>query len=365
MENIIPFYDRETIDQEADIWLIKLDRDEPLTSKELAELQEWMARSPAHREELSRMAEVWGEMNILTQLSVPLGRTQKTRQSWYQSVFNWPSNILAQAASVVIVCGVLLTMLLLPTAIDQSNGQYATELGQQQSYLLADGSKIQLNTNSRLRVAFGEEHRDIYLQEGEVYFDVAKNKHKPFRVFAGNGRVQAIGTAFTVRLKEDRAVQVTVTEGRVGLAGMASTETSDQQALSASRTAQLGVLIAGQGATIKQEINIDSSKNAAVAKPVLADLEIYSTDDLSQRMAWRKGLLIFSGEPLEEVVAEISRYTDVVITIPEASVRAIKVGGQFEVGDTQMMLSALETTFALKILREDNDKITILSAVDQ
>ena len=99
-----------------------------------------------------------------------------------------------------------------------------------------------------------------------------------------------------------------------------------------------------------------------VATPILADLEIYNPDDLNQRMAWRQGLLVFTGEPLEQVVEEISRYTQVKIEIPDEEVRAIKVGGQFEVGDTQMMLSALETTFSLRVLREENNRVTILAA---
>lgn len=372
MENVIPFYGKEAINEEADVWLIKLDRDEELSRQELAELHEWMARSPQHREELQQLAGVWGQMNVLVELAVPLDRPV-----WYAKGFGMPRSAVAFAASVVIGFAVLFAIILMPGAVDQSNGNYVTRIGQQKTHLLADGSSVQLNTNSRVRVDYGEQYRDIYLQQGEVYFDVAKDEGKPFRVFAGGGRVQAIGTAFVVRLKAGRAVQVTVTEGRVALAGVSKgvnpmgerglgephAQTSGHTSPESSRYShpeELGMLAAGQGATIVPVLADLEGYNSG--QSALEDIKIYKQDDLKRRMAWRDGLLVFSGEPLEQVVEEVSRYTDVVVDIPDPAVRAIKVGGQFEVGDTQMMLDALVTTFSLKVKRAPNGRITIFAA---
>ena len=67
-----------------------------------------------------------------------------------------------------------------------------------------------------------------------------------------------------------------------------------------------------------------------------------------QLLAWQQGLLIFSGEPLEDVVAEISRYTDTKIIIKSEEARALRIGGQFKVADTRAIFSALEKGFGLK-----------------
>jgi len=246
-------------------------------------------------------------------------------------------------------------------AIDRSNGLYATTIGEQQQFTLADGSTLQLNTNSEVEVSYGEYYRDIRLIKGEAHFDVAKNKSKPLRVFAGKGRVEAIGTAFTVFLNRQN-VDVTVTEGRVALASVRAGEevvppVNGGAAIKPkiSLVDNLGALSAGQGATIAQQAVADGKS----ASGVLENIKIYKQEDLNKHLSWQQGLLVFTGEPLEDVVAEMSRYTTVNIQIPSAAVRAIKVGGQFEVGDTEMMLDALEDTFDLRVVRNGKNKVTI------
>ena len=107
--------------------------------------------------------------------------------------------------------------------ITAANGLYATAVGQQTTTVLPDGSQIILNTNSQIRVKYGDQYRQVHLLQGEALFTVAKNSSRPFRVYAGSGQIQAIGTAFSVYLKGP-VVQVTVTEGRVALATRRSAE---------------------------------------------------------------------------------------------------------------------------------------------
>ena len=97
------------------------------------------------------------------------------------------------------------------------NGEYRTRIGQQRLLVLEDTSSIQLDTNSQLRIAYSEGRRQIILQQGKAYFDVAKNPDRPFQVYAAGGMVQAVGTAFTVAV-DNQDIEVTVDEGRVNLA---------------------------------------------------------------------------------------------------------------------------------------------------
>ncbi len=360
----------EAIKDQAAAWLVRLDGERGPELR--ADLQAWMARSPEHRAAITRLAKLWDQMNVLTELAVPLDKPAAAADTgplhWLAGA-RWP----ALAASLVLA---LVVWQSVPVDLGRSNGLYATAIGEQRSLDLADGSRLQLNTGSEVQVRYGEQHRDIYLLAGEVHFDVAKNPDKPFRVFAGKGRVQAVGTAFTVYLK-DRDIDVTVTEGRVALAGLQAAPTALERSQDASSThlqpgaldanpdgipsETLGQLSAGQGATIKPRLDGAEGLDALNPPPLatLENVHIYKAQDLQRRLAWREGMLVFEGESLAQVVAEVSRYDTVEIQIPEAEVRAIKVGGQFAVGDTQDMLNTLEVTFSLRVERNAAGDVSI------
>ena len=362
MEKLYNFTDNDTISKEASAWMVKLDGDDPLSEQELADFREWLDRSPAHREKLGRMVDMWGGMNVLTKLSVPLGKLEHHRDSGNASNSFWRQYQYAflSAAAIVISLAIVLGYRAMPDQVTRTNGQYVTAIGQQQQTNLSDGSSIQLNTNSQIRVDYNEYSRDIYLQQGEAYFEVAKNKNRPFRVFVGNERVQAVGTAFTVRLK-DSDLNVIVTEGRVTLATLSVVDTETIPQKSNAQYAEpdqdyvqnLGTLDAGQSATIKR--SQASSNNLAT----IDSIEKINPEELMRRLAWRKGRLNFAGEPLEQVVEEISRYTTNVIQIDDPAVRAIKIGGQFEVGDINMLLDTLEASFSLRIVHSGPNQVLI------
>jgi transmembrane sensor len=363
MEKIYEFTDNNTINEEAGAWLMKLDGDTPPSSQDLRELKVWLDRSPVHREKLGQLTSFWNNLDILTDLSVPLEKPEPQLKSFslFNSMGTWlTGNKFAAASGAFVLAGITLVAFisLQLNAINANNGVYSTEIGQLQTVQLADGSSMQLNTRSRLRVEYSENYRDIYLLKGEAHFDVAKNPDLPFRVFAGSGRVQAVGTAFTVHLQNDD-INVTVTEGKVALAALSvpvTNTTYTQAKTKPSKTSDLGILNAGQRVTIKS----DTYQNNHGAS--LGSIETLAQAELNKRLSWREGLLTFSGEPLETVVKEISRYTAMTIEMPDPSVRAIKIGGQFEAGDTEMMFHALEASFGLRIEHVAPTKVRILAA---
>jgi len=368
MKNVYKLVDNQTVKDEAADWLIRIDGDQVPDEQVLAQLREWCAQSPQHREQFVRLAAMWDNLNVLTELAVPVGRPAPRQRE--RSLFDTLHSYFPAAAATALIIAVLLTPWLIPNAIDRTNGIYATTIGQQKVTTLADGSTVELNTNSELRVEYGDRYRDIHLLHGEAHFDVAENKKKPLRVFAGKGRVQAVGTAFSVYL-HNQNVQVTVTDGRVSLAGVpeklpAADDTNSvsmsnhmSQASDYQPMEDLGILVAGQGATLK---SIPSLSGDVVPATVLDDVKIYGKKDINERLSWRRGLLIFAGDPLERVVEEISRYTTVEIEITDPAVRTLRVGGQFAIGDTEMMLDALEDTFALRVKRVGDNHVQILAA---
>lgn len=350
MGTIVEFPDRNEVAREAAEWLIRLDGDHPPAREDLAALGEWLQRSPAHREELEGIAALWGRMNVLTELSVPLGHTGRSseRRTW-----RVPGLMLASVAAIAALIVILISR---GPAIDpllETNGLYATAVGQQSTRALADGSQVMLNTNSQIKVEYSEGYRRVYLLQGEALFTVAKNTKRPFRVYAGNGMIEAVGTAFSVYLK-GAEVDVAVTEGRVALASIKSSDDSARQ----EATQSLGLLSAGQVATIRTP-EADPVAGSAV---VLDELEPIPPQQLAQRLAWREGVLMFSGETLENVVKELGRYTTVSIEIPDAAIRSMRVGGRFPVGETETMLSTLETNFNLRVIRLSHNRVVLAPA---
>ncbi len=378
MDNIYEFHDRASIESEASEWLILLERETPPSSSEREALREWLARSPAHREEIDRLARFWGSMNILTELAVPLGKGHGQELDKVRSGVGWASRFggLAVAASLMTIVTVVVLAYVGLLGGRSEQGLYATVVGQQKTVVLGDGSVVELNTNTQLEVHYTQGFRDIYLLQGEAHFTVAKEPDWPFRVRAGNGQVKAIGTAFSVYL-DGQSIDVTVTEGKVGLAVIEqldpdigqSSQTTAQSRTGLNRdrgdkrgadiviSKQLGSLKAGQGSTILPVLSEDAGADSHSTIVRVVDQSV-----VNKRLNWRNGLLKFAGDPLEDVIDEISRYTELSIEIDEPEVRAISIGGQFKVGEIEAVLESLETNFGIHVKRVDNKKVLLSSS---
>ncbi len=373
-DRIVEFPDRRAIAEEAATWLIRLDADDAPTQVDIAALQEWLSRSPVHREELQSLAVLWEKMNVLTELAVPLARPAGQSASHTRLL-----SVQAALASVafvafVISIGIAALFWQSTSSFHESNGLFATAIGQQQTTTLSDGSVVVLNTDSQIEVNYHAEFRDIRLLRGEAHFTVADNSDQPFRVFAGTGRVQAIGTAFSVYLKE-QSIDVTVTDGRVSLAtlnehraasGLSTVVDHVEPQASGSVETEIDdyleavvALSAGQSATIKT--GPDSESNA---RSIQESVRTIPSQDLAKKLAWRDGMLSFAGDPLELVVSEISRYTPITIEIADPAIRATRIGGQFPVGQTEAMFDALEANFGLRVTRLSRDRV-VLSAANE
>ena len=392
MDKVYDFSDRATIEQEAAQWLIRLDSDDELQPAELLALHEWMHRSPAHKAELISFGDFWNNQSLV---ALPIS---------LESLYYSPApdgkkrqrKALLWRCAAVMVATVLFAVVLLPlspiqqfpgqavawltgSTYSQKNGLYAAAVGQHRRITLPDGSVVELNTNSQIQVDYSRDYRSIILLRGEAYFDVAKHKDRPFNVYAGRGRVQAIGTVFTVYLNEANDVDVAVSEGKVALSVLtisaqtnnapitlsneepvdaASLQTEDYYV--AIPVQELGTIEAGQATSI---LVAESHNNKQ--QPTLSDVQALPEQELARRSAWRSGLLIFTGNSLEEVVKEVSRYTTLSIEIVDPELKKIRIGGRFSIESTRELFDALEANFGLQITRLDYQRVQIASAVDK
>ena len=343
MNKVHKFSHRGTIEAEAREWLIRLDGDTPLDGEETAALREWVGRSPVHRQELKRITRFWDNANILTELAIPL---QSNRIQIYFAGYR----LAAVAAVFVLAIGIVMTSwLTAPETGTTSNGIYGTAIGQLRTVALPDGSQIQLNTDSQVQVDYGSSARKIRLLRGESLFEVTPDPDKPFDVYAGGNMIRAVGTAFSVQLRED-TVKVTVAEGMVELIKVKNQSPhtgNDKPPDIRSVPERLGFLEHGQSAILNNTIS---------------GLHTLAQQELEQQLSWRHGFLSFSGEPLTAVVSEINRYTPINIEIADPELETLQVGGRFRVDDLDAMLEVLETSFNIRVSRTDDQRILLHSA---
>lgn len=384
MENVYAFASRKTVEGEAREWLIRLDGDDEPSQRDIAALHEWVDRSPAHREELLRICAFWDDANILSELAIPLHNKAQSRVQVSRRFFSdllTPLLAFNRASAVAVVCLLGITIALTSWRFPQSNtatnGVYATAKGELQVQTLADGSLIQINTDSQLKVDFSDTVRAVRLMRGEAHFDVTRDPDRPFEVYAGKGMVKAVGTAFSVRLSQDY-IKVTVSEGRVDLAAIVEDPIETQAELSASEARpgapsahgrsgptlrKIGSLGHGQSATFSnQAIRAEYSDSADSGSNIVPEISTLAEQELARQLSWREGYLVFAGDPLSYVVDEVNRYTSITIEIADPTLNQLRIGGRFKVGELEAMLDVLETSFGIQVSRLDDRHIQLLPA---
>jgi transmembrane sensor len=347
MGNIYEFSDRSTIEREAREWLIRLDSEIPLADLEDNALREWVTRSPAHRQELKRIFKFWNRANILAELAIPVQTVDGHRKAnlFRGTWIPWPGpHRIYPVATIFILClTIALTAWVHNKPDTYTNGIYVTIIGKQQSFSLADGSTMQLNTDSQVQVDYSGKLRKIRLVRGEAHFDVAHDPDRPFEVFAGQSLVRALGTAFSVYLKKDD-VKVIVTDGQVNIAAVSSVTPVDVKNEEAS-VIELDSLQAGQSAVFNNITSTIKTKNN------LAEQE------LQKLMSWQDGYLLFDGDSLSDVMEEVNRYVPLTIEIIEPKLKSIPIGGRFRADDIRAIFDILEDSFGIEVVEVDDHHI--------
>jgi transmembrane sensor len=338
MSKVAQLPNARQIEVEACAWIAQLDGNTP-SPEDLAAFREWINRSPQHSHEIKRLSALWGDLNLLTELAVPV---KKSPLALKDSLLRRGA-VLAATAALSVAMTVWYFSSQTPDAA--VHALYSTSVGEQKQVTLTDGSKILLNTDSRIEVDYSKAQRDVHLVRGEAYFEVAHSIQRPFFVRAGSNIVRAVGTAFTVHLKQ-RDVEVIVTEGTVELSAVPNDGAVPAVKNLIKSATKLADVKAGQSAAIDQEVE---------------SIEPVQPLEIKRKLSWREGVLSFSGEPLEQVVAEVSRYTPINIVITDPAIRNVRIGGYFKVGETDAMLEALETSFGVRVNRV-SDKLVYLAA---
>jgi transmembrane sensor len=230
----------------------------------------------------------------------------------------------------------------------QQDPEYVTSIGEQRTVPLDDGSRIALNSNSRVQIEFTTEKRIVRLLQGEAFFEVAHNKERPFVVIAGENEVTAVGTAFEVRYEPDH-IDVTLVEGKVNVTSTA--EPPGARSRVSSSKSGLGKLTSsGYAMTAGERVRIAKGAPAKVDAPRLDAVT-----------AWRRGEVMLDDTPLPDAVAEMNRYSKNPLIIDGNSIATLRVSGIYHTGDSEGFAQTVAQLYGLHVAQE-GDQIHLRSA---
>lgn len=347
--NVVPLPDEGEIGAQASEWVV-LFSDGDTNELEIAAFKRWHAKSEKHRAAFRARSQLWGELDLMALLNdyaesdavaelqrvdrKLLSRLPLRRRSFFGGI----------AASLVVVFGASLAFEAYKLPVKQAELRYQTSVGEQREILLADGSKVYLNTDSELIVRYSDKVRLNQLLKGEAHFDVEHDPKRVFSVVAGKNTITAIGTAFSVRrLGDGDKVDVKVSHGRVAVFDTPMPISDSRVTL--REHAPMAELAAGAVALLEGGIE---------------RVETVTPKELSRKLAWRDGLLAFAGEPLSDVVSQVTRYTNISIDIESESFRDLPISGYAKIGDYEEMVEALEIMTGLRAVRVSNNRVRLV-----
>jgi transmembrane sensor len=259
---------------------------------------------------------------------------------------------------------------------------YKTDIGERRSITLADGSTVDLNARSKLRVEFSKNERRVLLLEGQALFQVSKDKYRPFIVSSGNATVRAVGTQFDVNRKAS-GTTVTVLEGRVAVYSSTHIEPATT-APAPQPTAVLPHASTQAQAAGHSPVSPLSSSHPAGSPPSLPEAPAGLTDpsgsaaiflsageqvtvtpaavvpepvhaDIGATTAWMERRLIFEGSKLSDVVQEFNRYNKRQLVIVDAQLSDFHVSGVYSSTDPSSLIRFLREQPGIKITENEND----------
>jgi len=262
----------------------------------------------------------------------------------------------------------------------RKNLTFVTETGEQRFMKLSDGSTVELNSQSRVRIRFSGHDRNVDLIAGQALFHVSKDATRPFIVHSGSIQVRAVGTEFDV-YRTDSGTVVTVVEGRVAVLSPLLEHDGGSDAPVAGSQAPLGATLPPQAQSRKAQSNramgehgapaalptpsVPSEDRAAVFLDAGQQLTVGAAApaepthaDTAAATAWTQRELVFVSTPLTEVAREFNRYNTRQLTIEDSALGHINITGVFSSTDSTSLLKFLRAQPDIAV-RESKEDIRI------
>lgn len=308
---------------EASAWLARLQG--PMRSAAVEEaFRAWLAGDPAHARAYARVADIWDVIPGAARLDREKVATVPRRRRPRQGV--WPA---AAAACVVVVLVVAGFVWLWPRA-----PVYRTAAGEVKVVTLRDGTRITLNTNTRLIVDYSEHERRIRLERGEAMFEDVEDPRRPFIVAADGHQVRALGTAFQVHINPE-SLAVTLIEGKVAVS-------RGTPAKGRAKPAAATVLQPGERLILR------AGGRATLDRPSIKSLT-----------AWQRGEVVFDNVTLAYAINELNRYGGMPVRLGDPTLANMRVSGVFTVHDPAEFAKAIAKLRHLHVVRSEQSIVIV------
>jgi transmembrane sensor len=308
------------IEEAATEWVARIDRG--LDRAEEHALEDWLGSDQQCREALHVAQAVWRNLDRAQVFKIA------AEQGHPVNVARRSSKPFAYAAGLALLAVAAAT-----TYMSYVRTHTSTRIGEIRQVSLDDGSRVTLDTRTRIVLDYGSRARIVRLEAGEALFEAAKDPTRPFEVQAGNMKVQAIGTAFVVRKSSDSEVDVTVTQGAVEVSSSERPRESVIRVKAGSSTS-----LEGEGAI-------------AVPRDLTARQLERATD-------WTSGTLDLDGTTLAQAAAQINRYNTRQVLISDSRLATQTLVGHVSTADPLAFAQAAAAMLDATV-RTDGDRILL------
>lgn len=292
------------------------------TPEDEAAFETWMNESEAHRIAYWRQNAMWNRTERLAALGPSASETAPPARVPFLP------NMLRIAAGFAVIAAIGIGA---ANLLARPNDRvYSTPVGGHEAISFADGTRIELNTDTIVRARMTTDQRLVWLEKGEAYFQVKHDPAHPFVVMVGDHRVTDLGTKFVIDRRPAK-VEVSLIEGRAWFDRIGKAPTS-----------QTALLTPGDEAVATAQ-SISVSR-----KPV---------SELTNALSWRHGLLVFRGTALGDAVAQFNRYNRQKIVVADAKAAALKIDGTFPTNGVGVFADAVRNVFGLHIENHGGDVV--------
>lgn len=309
---------KSEIDEQA-AWWFSRSQARRLTRDEQRQLADWRAASSLHEAAFQEIQQIWGDC---LQIARPADTVRHQTAGWLRPLRRCGTGLFFALA------------LLLPTSqlpLLLTNNLSVQTADSPRDVVLTDGSRVYLNRQTKIRVQYGQQQRQLWLEQGEVYLSVAANKAKPFTLYAGESQVRVVGTEFDVRF-DGASVAVAVRKGIVAMMGRPHTTP----------------VLLHAGDLARQE-------------PTAGELQ-RGRRSLEEIGDWRQGQLLFRNRPLGDLAAELNRYRSGHISLASPDLAEMPVSGTLDLADPDAFLTALPLLLNVSVVRDANGNALIIKA---
>jgi transmembrane sensor len=326
---------------EAGVWIARLHGDDRSPAMEEG-FREWLNADPMNARAFELTTDVWEDAQNLRRV-IPFAHEAARPARSRSRILSWSSVALVGAVALVLAVVAIRYF---------DSGTVATGVGEQRLLALEDGSRIFLNTATRVAIRYNEQSRLVELEAGEALFDVAKQPHRPFIVRAGDRQVRAVGTSFVVRRDRER-LAVTLVEGKVAVMPVPLAELQDAAESSSTRKIAARSSAGSQGAAGTAEVfTLTTGQRLVIPVDEPARVDTLPAD---RATAWRRGQVILDDTALANAVTEMNRYSAQKLVVESSGAQDLVVSGLFQVGDSVSFAHAVAQTYGLTVIERRNE----------